>query len=194
MSEYLDIIEERGDFRVRLAYDDSADKPYDDGATPIFTVERSGYGRSVEAFNSQAEKYVGAVAEILDRHDMETLARFVKIFYGATKLDTFYSEGIRGHYVAFDTAEWREEVGAPVEYLKDEYFLSEVRAWAEGEVFGYIVEKRVSYTKAYEDGRDDVEDAEWEDVDSCWGFYGREWAEQAAIEALNDAIEWAAKK
>jgi hypothetical protein len=201
MSEYLDIVEERDGYRVRLEYDDSPEQPYDDGATPIFTVERSGYGRSVEAFNKQAEPYVSAVAEILDRFDLETLERFVKIFYGAIKLDSFWSDGIRGHYVAFDTEEWREKVGAPVESLAKENYLSEVQAWAEGDVYGYLVEEYDAETDTWEEALETgiVSDGKggWRKFSmpvAVWGFYGREWAEQAAREALTDHIEHASKQ
>lgn len=201
-----DVVEERDGYRVRLEHDDSPEQPYDDGAVPILTVERY---RQVEAFNSQAEDYVHAVTEILDRHDYETLERFVKIFYGAVKMDRWYSDGLQGHYIAFDTAAWREKVGAPEDRLKDEDYLSEVRAWAEGEVYGYIVEKHLHYTKTYaEDPEYSEEGDEWAEVQetgyvfnkthngydaikmgvSCWGFYGREYAEQAAREALESTI------
>ena len=181
MSGYSELVEERDGYRVRLEVEDYAEKPYNDGATPILTLERSGYGLTVEAFNSQGEPYVSAVAEVLSRHDLETVERFVKIFYGATKMDAFWSDGIRGYYVAFDTAEWREKMGiTTVDRLKGEDYLSEVRAWANGEVYGHIVEKF------------DPETEDWEAADdgTCWGFYGSEYAEQAAREALTAAIEW----
>lgn len=197
--EDLDIIEERDGYRVRLQRDESPEQPYDDGATPIFTVEHSRWGgyRLAEAFNKQAEPYLDAVAEILRRHDMETLERFVKIFYGAARMDSWYSEGLEGHYVAFDTAAWREKVGAPEESLKEEYYLSEVRAWAEGDVWGYIVEKQLRFEKRFFDPEDAEVDygyedgTEWIEVDgeSCWGFYGREYAEQSAKEALDNTLE-----
>lgn len=188
MSDDEDVVEERDGYRVRLEYDDSPEKPYDDGAVPILTYDQ---GR-VEAFNSQAEDYVSAVSEVLDRHDWDTLERFVKIFYGAVKMDRWYSDGFRGYYIAFDTAEWREKVGAPEDRLKDEDYLSETRAWAEGDVYGYIVEKNLHYTKTYaEDPSYSEEGDEWVEVSdgSCWGFYGREYAEQAAREALDSTIE-----
>lgn len=179
---YSETIEARDGYRVRLELDDSGERPYDDGATPILTLERMGYGTSVESFNKQAEPYESAVAEVYSRHGLETVERFAKIFYGATKMDSYWSEGIRGYYVAFDTAEWRETVGVTPELLKDENYLSEVQAWAEGEVYGHIVEK----FDAEADDWDVVEDG------TCWGFYGRDYAEQAAREALTAALDWAA--
>lgn len=211
MSDDVDVVEERDGYRVRLEYEDSPDKPYDDGAVPILTVERF---MQVEAFNSQAEEYVHAVTEILDNHGWDTLERFVKIFYGAVKMQRWYSDGMEGYYVAFDTAAWREKVGAPEDRLKDEDYLSEVRAWAEGEVYGYIVEKNLHYTKTYaedpeynEEGEDWVEVQEtgfvsdgkggWRKITmpiACWGFYGREWAEESAREALTSTIESSKEK
>lgn len=42
--------------------------------------------------------------------------------------------------------------------------------WAWGDVKGFVLEKKVPFTKTYADGRV-VEDFEWEQVDSCWGYY-----------------------
>lgn len=46
-----------------------------------------------------------------------------------------------------------------------------------GEVYGYV-----------------IEDADGEFVDSCWGFFGRKYAEQEAKERLADAVENAKEK
>ena len=54
--------------------------------------------------------------------------------------------------------------------------VNEYGRWANGEVYGYV-----------------VRDADGEDVDSCWGYIGYEWAEQAAEEALRGAV-WEAFK
>ena len=42
--------------------------------------------------------------------------------------------------------------------------LETVRQYLDGEVYGFIVERKPLVSK------DD--DAKWEEVDSCWGFYG----------------------
>jgi len=43
-----------------------------------------------------------------------------------------------------------------------------------GDVYGYIVQSR------------EDKDSDWEAMDSCWGFFGREYAEESAI----DAARW----
>jgi hypothetical protein len=44
--------------------------------------------------------------------------------------------------------------------------------WMWGDVIGFVLEKKVRYTKVYEDGeRADEDDCDWEEVDSCWGYY-----------------------
>lgn len=44
--------------------------------------------------------------------------------------------------------------------------------WMWGDVIGYELEKKVRFKKVYEDPeREDEDDYEWEEVDSCWGYY-----------------------
>lgn len=44
--------------------------------------------------------------------------------------------------------------------------------WAWGDGKGFVLEKKVHFTKVYDDDdREDEEDVEWEQVDSCWGYY-----------------------
>ena len=44
--------------------------------------------------------------------------------------------------------------------------------WLWGDVKGFILKKKVRFTKKYEDkNREDEDGYELEDVDSCWGYY-----------------------
>ncbi len=43
--------------------------------------------------------------------------------------------------------------------------------WAWGDTYGYVAYKKKPFIKTYEDGSTE-EDYEWEEEDSCWGFYG----------------------
>jgi hypothetical protein len=92
-------------------------------------------------------------------------------------------------YLAFDTAAWAETVGAPAEHLATEDYLSEIRAWAEGDCWGWILEKQRHWTKTYADGETE-QGSSWEHVDSCYGYYGRQYAAEAAEAALvNEASQ-----
>jgi hypothetical protein len=202
MYEDLDIIEERDGYRVRLQQDTDVQEPYNDGAAPTLKVDYKGYGcYEAEAFNKQAEPYLEAFRRLCGNYatisgpPIENFERYLRIFHGSVKFQE-HNVGRTDVYgfIAFDTTAWREEVGAPLESVKQEDLLEEVKAWAEGDVYGYVVEKELSYEKKYfdSDGEDAGEesDTEWVEVEdgSCWGFYGRDWAEQAAKEALEAEI------
>jgi hypothetical protein len=203
-----DIIEERDNYRVRLQLDNDAQEPYNDGATPILRIGGDYYGRgSAVPFNKQTNGFEDAWNRLFEcarnnAHHREIFERFLKIFHGTVKVQ-FYNEGASNEYgyVAFDTAAWREEMGLTDEQgllaqslLKEDY-LDELRSWLEGDTWGYVVERKVRAITQREDyatgtALDPVEFDEWEEVEdgSCWGFYGREWAEQAAKEALEAEI------
>lgn len=50
--------------------------------------------------------------------------------------------------------------------------VDEIGMWAWGDVKGFVLEKKVQFTKVYADEkREDEENFEWEEVDSCWGYF-----------------------
>ena len=62
---------------------------------------------------------------------------------------------------------------------------NELEAWAEGEVYGFVVEDavRIQGIKTYYNGEREDEpyiDTQWEESDSCWGFYGE----------LDKSLDW----
>lgn len=56
------------------------------------------------------------------------------------------------------------------DYLKAS--IDEMSAWVEGEVYGFIL---------YENG---------EEVDSCWGFYGRDWENNGLKDYLPKEVHY----
>jgi hypothetical protein len=58
-----------------------------------------------------------------------------------------------------------------------EWLTEEIEAWADNDVYGYIVEDCIKskihkeYTNVDKED-EDYEEEEWEESDSCWGFYG----------------------
>lgn len=76
-----------------------------------------------------------------------------------------YDEETKTRRPAKDEAEFRKYLW---ELAKSELEL--FQKYLDGECFGYREETRVPFKKVYPDGRE-VEDCDWEDGDSCWGFY-----------------------
>lgn len=182
---------EDGRFRVKLVLDEWPDEPYDDGQSPLIRIERTSYGIRAE--------HIMATGRPLDddEHVEEAIARwgtpsspdwrlvekYLRAFHGVTKIETWYSGSY--WYVTYDPARWREHVGAP----EGSVDMSEWRAYVEGDVWGWVVEKSVTW-HTDDPGHDDKD--EWEHVDSCGGYYGSngangDYLKSCAREALLDA-------
>lgn len=74
-------------------------------------------------------------------------------------------------YTGINEEQWRAEK------VSENWLVQEVSAWADNEVFGFVTEKRVDYdiTKKCTSEEKETEtysETEWEEIDSCWGFYG----------------------
>lgn len=48
--------------------------------------------------------------------------------------------------------------------------VNDIGLWMWGDVKGFVLEKKRHYTKMYDDG-DTSESYDWEEIDSCWGYY-----------------------
>jgi len=197
----METLKENENFRVRLVADESYDKPYDEGAVPVLSRDFNYYRGEFEAVNDQAKPYEDAVTEAWNRlnRDSDVLARYLRIFHGAYSIMEDSSSNCA--YLAFDTAAWRESHGLTDEYLDAhpdvldrqklaEGSLSEVMAWANGEVYGYELEKKATGWVVFADeNREDEAFTRWEVIDSCYGFYGYDVAKEAAEEAFDNATE-----
>lgn len=76
-----------------------------------------------------------------------------------------YDEGAKARRQAKDEAEFRKYLRG---IARDELRL--FQKYLDGECFGWREKTRVPFKRVYPDGRE-VEDCEWEDGDSCWGYY-----------------------
>lgn len=178
-----------GSLRVRLELDPYPDEPYDDGASPLLRLDRTSYGVRAEHVMAggrpldQDGQIEGAAQywQVTPSDDRWWLfEKYLRAFHGATQVESWHSGSY--WYVTYDSAAWREYAGTqPGSASMDEY-----RAWCEGDVWGYVVEERVTW-HTDDPGYDDED--QWEDTeDSCFGFYGRDYAEERAREALADAV------
>lgn len=69
--------------------------------------------------------------------------------------------------VSNNTSDWKTQID---KLIDDE--VKSIGMWMWGDIKGYVLEKKVKFVKKYEDeSREDEEGEEWEEVDSCWGYY-----------------------
>lgn len=131
------------------------------------------FARAVDYF------YLGSRAGRSNGTDyVARLTRWVRLFLGGATVAQFDRNGET--FFACDSAALREVWGTPSgRVLTEDELVCDIPAFLEGETYGYIVQERACL-----DCEDD-EDHEWLDTDeTCWGLIGREWAKDAAIEAL----------
>jgi hypothetical protein len=198
VSEYEEIVEESGDYRAVIKLDMDAQQPEDYGMVPVLRIDSNGYGSvKAEAFNEHAEPYVHAFNVLSDLYHgngyvHEVFDRYMRIFHGTVAIDSYNLGTSREYgYVAFDTAEWREKMGCTEDQMrkeeKDGDLLHDVRVWAEGDVWGVGLEKRVTWSTEDEDYEDMDQ---WEETPDgfVWGFYGHEYAEQEARDLLKNQL------
>jgi hypothetical protein len=125
-----------------------------------------GHPDAVEIFTRWARIFHGAVVEYHAPHD------------GAEALWYLMPDGIA-------------QVPDPVAAIRGE--IDEYMAWARGEVYGYVIEKAVTWQPV--DPGDDVtlpdEHTSWVEVNdgSCWGLIGYDYAETEAREQFAAFLE-----
>jgi hypothetical protein len=154
---------ENGRFRVKLVLDEYPDEPYDDGQSPLMRLDYTSSGWRAEHIMAtgrplDADSYV---EEAVARwgSDFRLLEKYLRAYFGVTKIETWHSGSY--WYITYDPASWREHVGAP----EGSVDMSEYRAWCEGDVWGYVVEKRVTWHASDPDYADEDR---WEATDdSC---------------------------
>ena len=64
-----------------------------------------------------------------------------------------------------------------------EFLLDELKAWGDNDVYGFVVEERNDVSVHEESANGGVRDyirTDWNETDSCWGFYGE----------LNKSLDW----
>lgn len=66
-----------------------------------------------------------------------------------------------------DTTDWKNKIDALIDGE-----VESLGMWMWGDVKGFVLEKKVSYTKKFHnEEREDEEDFDWEEIYSCWGYY-----------------------
>lgn len=172
-----EILEQRGDLRVRLVVDQDAGNPREeyDHLANVVTVPSREYlpvdkdgGPLADAWTELTNRYRWSDA-------VEIFERYARIYHGAVTLyDTPPRDANAVWYLMPEVAQETTDPEALLKAERDEY-----RAWAEGSVYGYIIERRTKWNRA--DGTPGEMET-WEHEDSLWGLLGYEYAEQTARE------------
>lgn len=165
-----------GKFRVRLVSDEDCQTPREsDSRSHVVTVEHRNY-RDIDTDGGPLGEGWERLNHYGTDHQISIFDRWARIFHGAvTLVDTPQRGPSAVWYVMPGT------VKDPAAYLECEARV--YRQWADGETYGYIVEKNTEWTR--KDGADGAMST-WEEVDSCWGYIGYEDAKEVAEEALKN--------
>lgn len=171
-------------YRVIVSPDPDAQRPSDSDeyAPSVYRVDyRGGY---VGELMGGAE--VPGLADALSRwgRDDDRVDRYLRMFRDAVSVAR--GDTRDAHYLGIVTrenvADWGYDTSdrAKVDVLAVGY-VAEWVLWAEGDVWMWEVQERVTWTTEA-DGYDDRDT--WETVDSCGGYFGYDRAESDAREAL----------
>lgn len=177
--------------RVYLEQDDDCENPREWGdyfAGRMVTAPNSRYIWPAEDGDTVSGAHVQMV---VDDHDFRVVARWLRMFYGATVVLPLYSTGNEGRPAAgdasdtpnagdyigvtFDQPSTRSATGIELDDIPAALAteVDEFSAWAVGECFGYVIERA-------------TESGEWEQTGSLWGLVGTDYAQAQARHALGD--------
>lgn len=202
-----DVIAEKGDWRVRVVVDEDgyASSPRDWMATEIVGPDLRSWRVRTEGARFQRE-----FEEIYHRLGGDAFPRYMRIFHDIEVLPVYMYEHSAvalstGSFIgraqhaewdsgqigfAYITPEKLEETGiTDVEGAMS----SEVETlgqWMNGEVYGWVLEKKRAGKVVFDDPDEDSLDYEdWDERDCCWGIIGYDWAEKEAKAALEAELQ-----
>lgn len=178
--ETLDNVPEGFQVSIHLDEDPQNPRNMSDDPIHVLTVPGSGY-IDVDADPGPWGDYW---RRLLDRYDWFTAIELIERYartVGAYTYDHAPHQGARSvwYLTREDAADW-DDPGAALKAYAEEY-----QAWAEGEVYGYVIEREATWQRV--DGSEAGERrTTWEHVDSVWGFYGpgTEYVEQEARDTV----------
>ncbi|MFI0985045.1 hypothetical protein [Streptomyces exfoliatus] len=169
-------------FRVRLVRDEAPANPREHGSgrVHVLTIDTH-LGRYLPV-----DADGGPLAAAWDRlkwdrwKGVETFIRYVSIMHGGIVLESAPQSGPRSLWYMTGDEILALDAGLLTEgYVEAE--MEEYEAWAEGDVWGYVIEEYADWTR---DGRPDESMTTWGEVDSGFDLYGGPWARACAREAL----------
>ncbi len=171
------LIEEAGDFRVRVVCDESQSEFPDFVQSAVISMNDR-----YQSFNDTHGLGALVRREWSERlRDFDVIERWLKISHGVRAVSTVDTRDAT--YLVLLTEDAQSYYGTPADLVQecadgDATIFSQ---WAEGDIYGYIVEERATWRR---EGGDEETMETWEEVDSLWDIYGHDHAEAEAREAL----------
>lgn len=205
-----EVIEERGEYRATITLDQWPSEPDFESGCPVLRidgrdrVEDTGYGSGSAKHDglttyeaTDALAYFIANAGIPD--GVGLFARYLRCFHGGDAVGYHLGYSNEYGYCAYTTREMARWWGhtdtdtIPLQRSLAEALIPELNEWqayVEGDVYVYDIERKViTVTGTLSLDRDVLhpltEGSAWESVDSCSGYYGEQYAREAALEALD---------
>jgi hypothetical protein len=184
--------EDRPGWRARIQIDISAGEPWGDALAPALVVpydSKPYFGREVYV-PADADSLLSVLRWYVERHGVhdgtDLFTRYLHMWCGTTADGSHSTRD--GLVLVFDTPDWRSHVGLTDDHLPANLSgeLAEWRAYFDGEIYGVTVERHRTGAVTWDDGTPDSIET-WEPVESCWGFFGSEYAESEARRMLDEA-------
>jgi len=191
VSDNGEVIEERDGYRVCLKIEEGPEEPYDDFQSPLLRIDphtfkvehiQTGNARPTDD-DERIEEAVSHWGTTPADSDWKLFEKYLRAYYGVTQIVTYRSQDY--WYVTYDSKSWRDAVGAS----EGSANLGEYKAWIEGEVYYWVIEKQVTWTTDDLPPGTQAAMRTWEHVDDCGSYYGDEYAEQEARRAFGEFME-----
>ena len=152
------------------------------GSTHLWELRYESFSYVQEEFLPEDLEDLDYKTELIECLDDEDLLKIINEYEKDLLVIEWSTRGhSQGDYVegiAYVTKDRYEKIYNEKENWKEDcakIIDNEVKSigmWMWGDVKGYVLEKKVAFTKRYEDeSREDEDCEEWEEVDSCWGCY-----------------------
>lgn len=171
-----------GRFRVRLVPDEAPENPRNDQDTCVHVITIDTHHGKYHPVDEDG----GPLAAAWEFYGwnrwggIDNFTRYAAIYHNAIVLESNPHDGPRSLWYMTGEEAIALDCGLLTEgYIEAE--MEEYEAWASGDVWRFIVEQRVGWTR--DDDPDESMDT-WEHVDSRSGFYGSTYARQQARDAL----------
>lgn len=152
------------------------------GSTHLWELRHESFSYVQEEFLPEDLEDLDYKTELIECLDDEDLLKIINEYEKDVLVKEWSTRGhSQGDYVegiAYVTKDRYEKIYNEKENWKEDCAkiiddeVKSIGMWMWGDVKGYVLEKKVAFTKKYKDeSREDEDCEEWEEVDSCWGCY-----------------------